>query len=164
MNPELTQMNWIAAHADWFYLIGAVLFILTLRGLSSPKTAIRGNRFGMAAMAIAVITTFFLAEGPVLWLIIGAMILGALVGMWKAKTVAMTEMPETVALMHSFVGLAAVAIALATVLNSTHEHSTIARVELFIGCFIGAITFSASVFAFGKLGLRNGPKLRMAAG
>lgn len=158
MNPELTQMNWIAAHADWFYLIGAVLFILTLRGLSSPKTAIRGNRFGMAAMAIAVITTFFLAEGPVLWLIIGAMILGALVGMWKAKTVAMTEMPETVALMHSFVGLAAVAIALATVLNSTHEHSTIARVELFIGCFIGAITFSASVFAFGKLGAKKWAK------
>ena len=114
MNPtDLTQMNWIAANADWFYLVGAVLFILTLRGLSSPKTAIRGNRFGMAAMAIAVITTFFLAEGPVLWLIIGAMILGALVGMWKAKTVAMTEMPETVALMHSFVGLSAVAIAIA---------------------------------------------------
>ena len=53
-----------------------------------PKTAIRGNRFGMVAMAIAVITTFFLAEGPVLWLIIGAMVLGAIVGMWKAKTVA----------------------------------------------------------------------------
>lgn len=159
MNPtDLTQMNWIAANADWFYLVGAVLFILTLRGLSSPKTAIRGNRFGMAAMAIAVITTFFLAEGPVLWLIIGAMILGALVGMWKAKTVAMTEMPETVALMHSFVGLAAVAIAIATVLNTTHEHSTIARVELFIGCFIGAITFSASVFAFGKLGAKKWAK------
>ncbi|HAO59509.1 MAG TPA: NAD(P)(+) transhydrogenase (Re/Si-specific) subunit beta [Psychrobacter sp.] len=151
-------MNWIAANADWFYLVGAVLFILTLRGLSSPKTAIRGNRFGMAAMAIAVITTFFLAEGPVLWLIIGAMILGALVGMWKAKTVAMTEMPETVALMHSFVGLSAVAIAIATVLNTTHEHSTIARVELFIGCFIGAITFSASVFAFGKLGAKKWAK------
>ena len=75
----------IAANADWFYLVGAILFVLTLRGLSSPKTAIRGNRFGMAAMAIAVVTTFFLAEGPVLWLIIGAMILGALVGMWKAK-------------------------------------------------------------------------------
>lgn len=159
MNPtDLTQMNWIAANADWFYLVGAVLFILTLRGLSSPKTAIRGNRFGMAAMAIAVITTFFLAEGPVLWLIIGAMILGALVGMWKAKTVAMTEMPETVALMHSFVGLSAVAIAIATVLNTTHEHSTIARVELFIGCFIGAITFSASVFAFGKLGSKKWAK------
>ena len=57
----------IAANADWFYLVGAILFVLTLRGLSSPKTAIRGNRFGMVAMAIAVVTTFFLAEGPVLW-------------------------------------------------------------------------------------------------
>ena len=152
------EMNWVAAHADWFYLIGAVLFVLTLRGLSSPKTAIRGNRFGMVAMAIAVITTFFLAEGPVLWLIIAAMILGALVGMWKAKTVAMTQMPETVALMHSFVGLAAVAIALATVLNTTHNHDTIARLELFIGCFIGAITFSASVFAFGKLAAKKWAK------
>ena len=80
------------------------------------------------------------------------MVLGAIVGMWKAKTVAMTQMPETVALMHSFVGLAAVAIALATVLHTGEAHSTIARIELFIGCFIGAITFSASVFAFGKLG------------
>lgn len=148
----------IAANADWFYLVGAILFVLTLRGLSSPKTAIRGNRFGMVAMAIAVVTTFFLAEGPVLWLIIGAMILGALVGMWKAKTVAMTQMPETVALMHSFVGLAAVAIALATVLHTEQEHGAVARVELFIGCFIGAITFSASVFAFGKLAAKSWAK------
>ncbi|MGP4717248.1 NAD(P)(+) transhydrogenase (Re/Si-specific) subunit beta [Psychrobacter sp. T6-6] len=148
----------IAANADWFYLVGAILFVLTLRGLSSPKTAIRGNRFGMAAMAIAVVTTFFLAEGPVLWLIIGAMILGALVGMWKAKTVAMTQMPETVALMHSFVGLAAVAIALATVLHTEQQHGAVARVELFIGCFIGAITFSASVFAFGKLAAKSWAK------
>ncbi|BBI68959.1 hypothetical protein PKHYL_31500 [Psychrobacter sp. KH172YL61] len=99
-----------------------------------------------------------LAEGPVLWLIIGAMILGALVGMWKAKTVAMTQMPETVALMHSFVGLAAVAIALATVLHTEQEHGAVARVELFIGCFIGAITFSASVFAFGKLAAKSWAK------
>ena len=153
---DLTNM--IAANADWFYLVGAILFVLTLRGLSSPKTAIRGNRFGMVAMAIAVATTFFLAEGPVLWLIIGAMVLGALVGMWKAKTVAMTQMPETVALMHSFVGLAAVAIALATVLHTEQSHGAVARVELFIGCFIGAITFSASVFAFGKLAAKSWAK------
>ena len=153
---DLTNM--IAANADWFYLIGAILFVLTLRGLSSPKTAIRGNRFGMVAMAIAVATTFFLAEGPVLWLIIGAMVLGAVVGMWKAKTVAMTQMPETVALMHSFVGLAAVAIALATVLHTEQQHGAVARAELFIGCFIGAITFSASVFAFGKLAAKSWAK------
>ncbi len=154
----MNSMNVIAANADWFYLVGAILFVLTLRGLSSPKTAIRGNRLGMAAMTIAVITTFFLAEGPILWLIIGAMVLGALVGLWKAKTVAMTQMPETVALMHSFVGLAAVAIALATVLHTEQAHSTIARLELFVGCFIGAITFSASVFAFGKLAAKSWAK------
>ena len=148
----------IAANADWFYLIGAILFVLTLRGLSSPKTAIRGNRMGMVAMAIAVVTTFFLAEGPILWMIIGAMVLGAAVGIWKSKTVAMTQMPETVALMHSLVGLAAVAIALATVLHTEQEHGAVARVELFIGCFIGAITFSASVFAFGKLAAKSWAK------
>src|SRR5699024_1705646 len=96
--------------------------------------------------------------GPVLWLIIGAMVLGAVVGMWKAKTVAMTQMPETVALMHSFVGLAAVAIALATVLHTEQQHGAVARAELFIGCFIGAITFSASVFAFGKLAAKSWAK------
>ncbi|MGL5253190.1 MAG: NAD(P)(+) transhydrogenase (Re/Si-specific) subunit beta [Moraxella sp.] len=144
-------MNWVAQHADWFYLIGAVLFVLTLRGLSSPKTAIRGNRFGMMAMAIAIVTTFFLAPAPVFLLIIGAMVLGAVVGTWKARTVAMTQMPETVALMHSLVGLSAVAIALASVLHTGVQHDTVGRFELFVGCFIGAITFSASMFAFGKL-------------
>ena len=148
----------IAANADWFYLVGAILFVLTLRGLSSPKTAIRGNRMGMVAMAIAVVTTFFLAEGPIMWMIIGAMILGAAVGIWKSRTVAMTQMPETVALMHSLVGLAAVAIALATVLHSDQEYNTVTRLELFIGCFIGAITFSASVFAFGKLAAKSWAK------
>ena len=148
----------IAANADWFYLVGAILFVLTLRGLSSPKTAIRGNRMGMVAMAIAVITTFFLAEGPIMWMIVGAMVLGAAVGIWKSRTVAMTQMPETVALMHSLVGLAAVAIALATVLHSNQEYNTITRLELFIGCFIGAITFSASVFAFGKLAAKSWAK------
>ncbi len=144
--------EFIKNYAEWFYLVGAVLFVLTLRGLSSPKTAVKGNRFGMLAMTIAVATTFFLAEGPVMWLIVSAMVLGGLVGIYRAKTVAMTQMPETVAFMHSLVGLSAVAIAIATVLNSNQSYGAVARFELFIGCFIGAITFSASVFAFGKLG------------
>ena len=152
------NMNWVSQHADWFYLIGAVLFVLTLRGLSSPKTAIRGNRFGMIGMAIAIITTFFLAPSPVLVLIIGAMVLGAVVGTWKARTVAMTQMPETVALMHSLVGLSAVAIALASVLHTDVYHETVGRFELFVGCFIGAITFSASMFAFGKLAAKSWAK------
>ncbi len=158
---DLTTL--IATNADWFYLVGAILFVLTLRGLSSPKTAIRGNRFGMVAMAIAIITTFFLAKGPILWMIVGAMVLGAIVGLWKARTVAMTQMPETVALMHSFVGLAAVAIALATVLHTEEAYSTITRLELFIGCFIGAITFSASFFAFGKLAAKSWAKTLVGA-
>lgn len=152
------NLNWVAQHADWFYLIGAVLFILTLRGLSSPKTAIRGNRFGMIGMAIAIITTFFLAPSPVFVLIVGAMVLGAVVGTWKARTVAMTQMPETVALMHSLVGLSAVAIALASVLHTGAQHDTVGRFELFVGCFIGAITFSASLFAFGKLAAKSWAK------
>lgn len=105
--------NFIASNADWFYLVGAVLFVLTLRGLSSPKTAVQGNRYGMIAMTIAVITTFFVAKGPVMWMIIGAMVLGAVIGIYRARTVAMTQMPETVAFMHSLVGLSAVAIAIA---------------------------------------------------
>lgn len=144
--------DFIKTNADWFYLVGAILFVLTLRGLSSPKTAVKGNRFGMVAMTIAVITTFFVAEGPVMWMICGAMVAGAAIGIYRAKTVAMTQMPETVAFMHSLVGLSAVAIAIAAVLNTDQPHSPIARFELFVGCFIGAITFSASVFAFGKLG------------
>lgn len=154
----MENMNWVAQHADWFYLIGAVLFVLTLRGLSSPKTAIRGNRFGMMAMAIAIVTTFFLAPAPVFLLIIGAMVLGAVVGTWKARTVAMTQMPETVALMHSLVGLSAVAIALASVLHTGVQHDTVGRFDLFVGCFIGAITFSASMFAFGKLAAKSWAK------
>jgi NAD/NADP transhydrogenase beta subunit len=98
-------MEFIRDYADWFYLIGAVLFILTLRGLSGPKTAIQGNRYGMIAMAIAVVTTFFVADHPVIWMIGGAMVLGAIVGIARARTVPMTQMPETVALMHSLVAL-----------------------------------------------------------
>ena len=115
-------MEMIREYADWFYLIGAVLFILTLRGLSGPKTGIAGNRYGMIAMAIAVVTTFVVAENPVVWMIIGAMVLGAIVGIARARTVPMTQMPETVALMHSLVGLAAVLIAVAAI---THNNKLI---------------------------------------
>ncbi|WP_425426755.1 NAD(P)(+) transhydrogenase (Re/Si-specific) subunit beta [Acinetobacter populi] len=165
-------------YADWFYLIGAVLFILTLRGLSGPKTAIAGNRYGMIAMAIAVITTFFVADHPVIWMIVGAMVLGAVVGIARARTVPMTQMPETVALMHSLVGLAAVLIAIAAILHNNQlvalfaengtaldaagvQHAHMNKVhlfELFVGCFVGAITFTASVFAYGKLAAKKWAK------
>ena len=168
-------MEFIRDYADWFYLIGAVLFILTLRGLSGPKTAIQGNRYGMIAMAIAVLTTFFVADNPVVWMIVGAMVLGAVVGIARARTVPMTQMPETVALMHSLVGLAAVLIAIAAIIHNNklielgpdllsangvdfHEMSRVHLFELFVGCFVGAITFTASVFAYGKLAAKKWAK------
>ncbi|HQQ74046.1 MAG TPA: NAD(P)(+) transhydrogenase (Re/Si-specific) subunit beta [Pseudomonadales bacterium] len=151
-------MHNLAQYADWAYLIGAVLFILTLRGLSSPATAIMGNRYGMMGMALAVIATFFAAPNPNVAMIIGAMILGAGIGIYRARTVPMTQMPETVAMMHSLVGLAAVLIAIAAVLHSGEHHDAVHRFELFVGCFIGAITFSASVFAYGKLAAKKWAK------
>lgn len=151
-------MQGFAQYADWFYLVGAILFILTLRGLSGPKTAIMGNRYGMMGMALAVLTTFFVAPSPVLGLIVGAMVAGAAIGIYRARTVPMTQMPETVAMMHSLVGLAAVAIAIAAVLHTGVKHDAIHRFELFVGCFIGAITFSASVFAYGKLAAKKWAK------
>lgn len=168
-------MEFIRDYAGWFYLIGAVLFILTLRGLSGPKTAIQGNRYGMIAMAIAVLTTFFVADNPVVWMIVGAMVLGAIVGIARARTVPMTQMPETVALMHSLVGLAAVLIAIAAIIHNNklielgpdllsangvdfHQMSRIHLFELFVGCFVGAITFTASVFAYGKLAAKKWAK------
>lgn len=151
-------MEFIQQHAQWAYLVGAVLFILTLRGLSGPSTAIMGNRYGMIGMALAILATFFVANNPNFTLIFGAMIAGAAIGIYRARTVPMTQMPETVALMHSLVGLAAVLIACAAVLHEGEQHGTLTRFELFVGCFIGAITFSASVFAYGKLAAKKWAK------
>ena len=133
------------------YLVAAILIILALRGLSSPVTSRRGNYFGMLGMAIAIITTFVMNQAFVFWLIGVAIILGGLIGLIVAKKVHMTKMPELVALMHSFVGLAAMLIAFASIFNLSNEHTTTQRVELFLGSFIGAITFTASLVAFGKL-------------
>ncbi len=133
------------------YLVSAILFILALRGLSSPNSARSGNLFGIIGMALAIVTTLWIGENLIPTLIILPIILGAIIGVYAARKVQMTKMPELVALMHSFVGLAAVLIALAAVLNSSVAYSTVQRFELFLGAFIGAITFSASVIAFGKL-------------
>ncbi|MFZ5723300.1 MAG: NAD(P)(+) transhydrogenase (Re/Si-specific) subunit beta [Pseudomonadota bacterium] len=158
-------MENLAQYGDWAYLIGAVLFILTLRGLSSPTSAVMGNRYGMIGMALAVVTTFFVASSPNVALIISAMIVGAGIGIYRAKTVPMTQMPETVALMHSLVGLAAVLIAVAAVLHADADAfykamhgNTLSRFELFVGCFVGAITFTASVIAWGKLSAKLAAK------
>jgi len=134
------------------YLVSSVLFILALKGLSSPTTSRQGNVYGMVGMALAVVTTFLIPTfKPVYWLIGGAIIAGAIIGSIAAQRVQMTKMPELVALMHSFVGLSAVLIAIAAVFNPAQVHSGAQKIELFIGAFIGAITFTASVIAFGKL-------------
>ena len=136
------------------YLVASVLFILALKGLSSPLSARRGNRFGIAGMAIAVATTLLITRRVDLTL--AALAVGGIVGWLVAKRVEMTQMPELVAAMHSLVGLAAVLIAIAVVNNPVAfgiQDPVPAgnRVELFIGTFVGAMTFSGSVIAFGKL-------------
>jgi len=134
------------------YLVSSVLFILALKGLSSPTTSRQGNTYGMIGMALAVVTTFLIPSfKPVYWLIGVAIVAGAMIGSIAAKRVQMTKMPELVALMHSFVGLSAVLIAIAAVFNPAQDHSGAQKIELFIGAFIGAITFTASIIAFGKL-------------
>lgn len=151
-----------------FYLIASVCFIQALKGLSHPTTSRLGNAFGMAGMVIAVLTTAALivslsreaqAGVGLAWVLVGLLI-GGSVGTLMAKRVEMTKMPELVAFMHSMIGLAAVAIAVAIVAEP-HAFSIVAakgdpipfgnRLELFIGTFVGAITFSGSVIAFGKL-------------
>jgi H+-translocating NAD(P) transhydrogenase subunit beta len=147
------------------YLIASVCFIQALKGLSHPTTSIRGNLFGMVGMAIAVFTTAALivklAQGSPLglgWVILG-LIAGGAYGAWRAKTVEMTKMPELVAFFHSMIGLAAVFIAIAAVVEPwafaiTEKGGAIPtgnRLELALGAAIGAITFSGSVIAFGKL-------------
>jgi len=133
------------------YLISAILIILALRGLSSPQSSRRGNYYGMIGMFIAVMTTLGMNLDYIFWLIAIPIFAGGAIGLVIAKKVHMTKMPELVALMHSFVGLAAMLIAFASIYNFTNTYSTTQRVELFLGSFIGAITFTASLVAFGKL-------------
>src|SRR5215831_181211 len=141
-----------------WYLVAAVSFILALKGLSSPKSARLGNLYGIIGMAIAVLVTLALiyTHSKSVLPILGGVVIGAVIGSFVARRVQMTQMPELVAAMHSLVGLAAVFIAIAAVNNpeAMGLHSPITglhKAELFIGTFIGAITFSGSVIAFGKL-------------
>jgi len=136
------------------YLAASVLFILALRGLSHPRTARRGNLLGMVGMALAIVTTFAIANRiDLARLAIGV---GAVIGVIVSRRVQMTQMPELVAAMHSLVGLAAVLIAFAVVNDPSAFSLDVPmprgnRLELFLGTFIGAITFSGSIVAFGKL-------------
>ena len=139
------------ASASLAYLGGAILFILALKGLTTPATARRGNLLGMLGMGVAVVTTLLLAQRPAWALLATALGLGALVGASIARRVQMTQMPELVAAMHALVGLAAVLIAAAIALRPQDAPTTVQRLELFLGAAIGAVTFSASVIAWAKL-------------
>src|SRR5262245_46209195 len=144
------------------YLAATILFVLSLGGLSNPEKSRRGNLYGMIGMTIAVLATVL---GPQVtpaaypW-IVGAMLVGASIGLYAARHVKMTQMPELVALMHSLVGLAAVLVGFANYIDPAAHgrlqgaERTIHEIEIYIGVLIGAVTFSGSLIAFGKLSAR----------
>ena len=147
------------------YLISATLFVLSLKGLTHPSTARRGNTLGMAGMAIAIIATLLGAEVQSYGFILAGLVAGGLIGAVLAARVQMTAMPQLVAALHSFVGMAAVLVAIGTFLNRQAEGTLNAVLmgELSAGIVIGAITFTGSVIAFGKLqGLISGAPVRFA--
>ena len=146
MSQGLVTMSYIAA---------TILFILSLGGLSNQETARRGNYFGMAGMAIAIIATVLSGAVNSYVILIMALIIGGFIGTKAALKVEMTQMPELVAIMHSLVGMAAVLVGYANFMDAsltlTGVEKTIHEVEIYIGILIGAVTFSGSVIAFGKL-------------
>jgi NAD(P) transhydrogenase subunit beta len=138
------------------YLAAAVLFILSLGGLSSQETARRGNLYGVVGMAIAVVATLLHPDFSAFGLPLSSMAIGAVIGAVLASRVAMTAMPELVALLHSFVGLAAVLVGISSYLAPGHEMEASAYavhlVEIWLGVAIGAITFTGSIVSWLKLG------------
>ena len=165
MNLEILNMEVVRA----LYIVSAVLFILTLGGLSNQETSRKGNLYGISAMLIAVIATFL---GPQVssnyGLLIILILLGGSIGLVLSKRVQMTEMPELVAILHSLVGMAAVLVGLVNFINPTQDYigieKTIHSIEIYIGIFIGMVTFSGSVIAFGKLsGKLSGNPLMLPA-
>ncbi len=154
-----------ASLATVAYIGAIILFIMSLGGLSNPETARRGNFLGMAGMALAVLATVLgprVTAAGIPW-IVGALVVGGAIGLYAAKKVQMTQMPELVALMHSLVGLAACLVGFASYVDTstvfpTPVEKTIHEVEIYIGILIGAVTFSGSIMAFGKLSGRIGGK------
>lgn len=137
------------------YIVAALFFILSLAGLSKQESAKAGNYYGIAGMAIALLATIFSPDAQGLSWILLAMVIGAAMGIHLAKKVEMTQMPELVAMLHSFVGMAAVLVGYNSLLDAplvaTHAEHVIHLVEVFLGVFIGAVTFTGSIVAFGKL-------------
>jgi NAD(P) transhydrogenase subunit beta len=148
------------------YIGAAILFILSLGGLSQQETARRGNIFGVIGMLTAIVATIVGIQTSGYAVLFPAMIVGALIGVFVASRVEMTQMPQLVAMLHSFVGLAAVLVGVASFLDpGAHfegTEKTIHEVEIFLGVFIGAITFTGSIVAFGKLqGMISGKPLML---
>ena len=153
LSPGIVTVSYIAA---------TILFILALGGLSNQETARRGNWYGITGMTIALIATVFGEVTSNYALLVGALAVGGSVGLILARRVQMTQMPELVAILHSLVGLGAVAVGFATFMDKTLHfegvEKTIHDIEIYIGILIGAVTFSGSVIAFGKLSGRIGGK------
>src|ERR1700754_535771 len=148
------------------YIAAIILFILSLGGLSSPESSRRGNLYGMIGMAIAVLATVFgprVTPSALGWIAV-ALVIGGAIGMYLARTVKMTQMPELVAFMHSLVGLVAVLVGYASYIDPsasfgmTGAEMAIHHMEVYVGVLIGAVTLSGSVIAFGKLSGRIGGK------
>ena len=144
------------------YLGAVILFILSLGGLSNPETSRRGNLYGMIGMAIAVLATILgprVTAGGVPWIIV-ALLIGGSIGLYLARTVKMTQMPELVAFMHSLVGLVAVLVGFASFIDPSASagmspaEAKVHEIEIYVGVLIGAVTLSGSVIAFGKLSAR----------
>src|SRR3954454_20793768 len=157
MSPTLLTVSYLAA---------TILFVLSLGGLSNPETSRRGNLYGMVGMTIAVLATVLgphVTAGGYPW-IVGAMAVGAAIGLYAARFVKMTQMPELVALMHSLVGLAAVLVGYANYIDPAASgafqgaENTIHQLEIYVGVFIGAVTFSAPLIAVGRLSAKRGGK------
>src|SRR6476660_7677172 len=144
------------------YIIAALLFIMALAGLSRHETARDGNVLGMVGMAIALVATLWLSLRDAPWgnviAVFVAMAIGAAIGIWRARRVEMTGMPELIAMLHSFVGAAAVLVGLNTFLASGGAGDSVHLVEIYLGVFIGAVTFTGSIVAFLKLSARISSK------
>ena len=152
------------------YIAATILFILSLGGLSHPETSRRGNLYGIVGMTIAVLATVLgprVTAAGTPW-IVGALVVGGSIGLYAAKKVQMTQMPELVAIMHSLVGLAACLVGFASYIDTsvvfTGAEKTIHEIEIYLGIAIGAVTFSGSVIAFGKLSGRIGGKPMLLPG
>jgi NAD(P) transhydrogenase subunit beta len=152
------------------YIGATILFILSLGGLANPETARRGNLYGIIGMSIAVLVTVLgprVTAAGIPW-IVGAMVLGGSIGLVAARKVQMTQMPELVALMHSLVGLAACLVGFASYIDTSivfaGAEKAIHELEIYIGIYIGAVTFSGSIIAFGKLSGKIGGKPMLLPG